>query len=360
MASTTRPLIAPTSAAPIRWFLIGLAVAFFLQWTQATTLGGWSGLLAVGETATLRPLIEEALPGLVTVPGGGHDGQIGYAIALDLEGTEVPDLLVDAGYRYRRILLPALASVGGRADGASVLGLMILISATGMAMASAALEWLRHRFGWSPWVHLAVLANPGLWMAVRLLTPDALALGLAAVAVACHVAGRRGWVVVALVFAVLAKDQYLLVAFSLAAHQWFGRRDRVAVVTFGLPAGVLVLWAASLQARMGGGLSPRGNLTWPGGWIASSLPSWQVSSLGDDLLVLAGAAALVGGIGILIFGRSPLLRWLVAPWVLMALVSSEWVWGVGNNVVRVFAPLIGLVIGAAFAAGAPRTRRAAG
>ncbi len=329
------------------WLLLGVAVALFLQWTQATTLGGWSGLLAVGEDATVRPMIQAELPDLVTVDGSGHDGQIGYAIALDLDGSEVPALLADAGYRYRRILLPFVASLGGVLDGPALLGGFMLVTALGMGAAAAALESIRRRLGWSPWVHLGVVANPGLWMSVRLLTSDVLAFGLAAVAVASYVAGRRQRVVVLLVLAVLAKDQYLLVALSLAGHAWFARRDRRALSTLGIPTVVLFAWAGWIQTRMGGGFSPRGNFSWPGGWLPASADLWGVTGVADRILVGVGVAALIGATFLAFTTRSSLLRWMSGPWIVVAIVSSEWIWTVGNNVARVFAPLITLTVAGA-------------
>ncbi|GEM_PF-1520387 len=333
--------------ASLLWLLVGLGTALFLQWTQASAVGGWSGLLAVGEDATVRPLIEGDLPALVTVEGSGHDGQIGYAIALDLDGSEVGDLLVDAGYRYRRILLPVIASLGGALHGPALLAGFVLTTASGLGIASAALEGIRRRFGWSPWVHLAVLANPGLWMSVRLLTADVVGFGLATLAVAAYLDRRRRTTVLLLALAALAKDQYLLVALSLAGHQWFARRDRGAAATFGIPATSLLGWALWLQTRMDAGLSPRGNLTWPGAGIFASLGTWPTTSESDRLLVAVGIGMLVAGAVCAVRARSLLFRWLVAPWVLVALVSSDWVWTVGNNVVRVFAPLFALMTVAA-------------
>ncbi len=331
------------------WLLLGVVVALFLQWTQATALGGWSGLLAVGGDATVRPMIQAELPDLVTVEGWGHDGQIGYAIALDLDGSEVSALLVDAGYRYRRILLPFAASLGGLLDGPALLGGFMLVTALGMGAAAAALESIRRRFGWSPWIHLGVVANPGLWMSVRLLTADVLAFGLAAVAVASYVAGRRQRVVVLLILAVLAKDQYLLVALSLAGHAWFARRDRSGVAFMAIPGLVLAVWAACLQFAFGDGFTARGNLTWPGGWIPSSVEAWITVSAGDQVLVAVGVASLAWATVAFFTSRSRLFRWLVGPWILLAAVSSEWVWALGNNVVRVFAPLLTLGVVASIA-----------
>ena len=80
-------------------------------------MGGIEGLLQVGETSDVRPLIESQLGEVPLAPGSGHDGQIYYAIGLDLDGDEVGPLLDHAAYRYRRILYPLVASGFGLFDG---------------------------------------------------------------------------------------------------------------------------------------------------------------------------------------------------------------------------------------------------
>ena len=138
-------------------------MAGFLLWTQAVALGDWTALLTVGEAAEVRTLIEDQIPGLVLVPDEGNDGQIYYAIALDLDAGQVPSLIPQPALRYRRILLPAAASVFGLVDGYplfwSTVGLVIV--ATGVATA-ALHAFLRNRH-LPTWAMAGLLLNPGVW-----------------------------------------------------------------------------------------------------------------------------------------------------------------------------------------------------
>ncbi len=89
----------------------GWWLALLLQWLQVQALGGdWTGLVNTGRQSALRPLIEAELGPVSTVEQAGHDGQFSYLIAVDPLGRgEAPQLFDHGAYRYRRILLPALA-----------------------------------------------------------------------------------------------------------------------------------------------------------------------------------------------------------------------------------------------------------
>ena len=127
-----------------------------------------------------------------TIEQAGHDGQFSYLIAVDPLGRgPAPDLFDHGAYRYRRILLPALGGGFGLFDGEAALAGLIVWSAVGMGLATAAIADLGASFGTRPWVVAGVLANPGVWLSVQLLTPDVLALGLALTGVALWRRGLR-------------------------------------------------------------------------------------------------------------------------------------------------------------------------
>ena len=228
-----------TSPPPVRrldlrhlvaWFLIGVVVALLLQWLQVRAVGGdWTGLVNTGRQSALRPLIEAELGPVSTVEQAGHDGQFSYLIAVDPLGRgEAPHLFDHGAYRYRRILLPALAGGFGLWDGEGALAGLIVWSAIGMGLATAAVADLGASFGTRPWVVAGVLANPGVWLSVQLLTPDVLALGLALTGVALWSRASSSLGRGRLALAALAKDQYLLVAFGLAGWEWFRANRREA------------------------------------------------------------------------------------------------------------------------------------
>ncbi len=161
------------------WLFAGMVASLWLQWAQASAVGGWSGLMATSAESRLRPVIEQEL-GTVTLLPSGHDGQFSFVIAIDpfnRQGTAA--LFDDAPYRYRRILYPLLAGGAGLLPGKVTLVGLILLAVLGMGLATASTAALAGRLDISRWVVAAVLANPGVWLGVQLLTSDPLALGLA-------------------------------------------------------------------------------------------------------------------------------------------------------------------------------------
>ncbi|HJR90936.1 MAG TPA: hypothetical protein VJ938_00685, partial [Acidimicrobiia bacterium] len=77
------------SATPRRaflvWFLIGTAAAGILQIGQTRVMGGVpEGLLFAGTWQEVHVLVADELPGTPIFEGYGHDGQIFYAVGLDL------------------------------------------------------------------------------------------------------------------------------------------------------------------------------------------------------------------------------------------------------------------------------------
>lgn len=309
----------------------GTAAGLLLIMVQAAAVGGWSGLLQVGESSSLRGAVTEEIPDLVTVRGGGHDGQIYYAIGLDPTGRFVPRYLEDAGYRYRRILLPLLASLGGTLGGKGLVISMALWSAVGLGLAAGALRTLTFP---SRGTMVLLFANPATWLSVWMLTPDALALGLTLVGLWQW--RRRpliGWSFLSL--AILAKEQYFLAVVVLALAELASRRFRPGL--FALASGLpLAAWGSWVELAVGDGFTPRGNLTIPFMGVLSGARVWANTPTTDQVLVgiaLAGVAvAFVAGW----IRRRSLWGWLALAWAGLALSSSDWVWAIGNNAARVF------------------------
>lgn len=326
----------------LAWFLVGVVVALALQWLQVRALGGdWTGLVNTGETSMLRPLIEAELGPVTTSERAGHDGQFSFLVAVDPLGLgPAPELFDHGAYRYRRILLPVLGGGFGLLGGEAVLVGLIVWSAVGLGLATAGLADLGAGWGARSWAVAGVLANPGVWLSVQLLTPDVLALGLALGGVALWRRGIRWWGVAALALAALAKDQYLLVAAALAGWEWVRAQRREAFIILVGTVTPLTVWVIYLSATLGEGLTPRGNFSLPVVGILDAARGWADSGSGDlTFSLIAVGGLLLAGV-VPFFARSTLLRWLTWPWVVLALVSSGWVWNLGNNSLRVFAPLL--------------------
>jgi len=326
------------------WFLVGTAFGGFLLWTQALATGGANGMLQVGSESSLRPLIERELGEVPLSPTGGHDGQISFGIAVELSGDEVAPLLGDAaGYRYRRILYPALASWFGVLAGPAVLWMMSGLAAVGMGLATAGIQMLADQMRAPVLVVLAVLANPGVWLGVRVLTPDALGLGLALLGLAFAARRSDRMAVTLLAAAALTKEQFLLVAIGVAIWCLLDR-DRVrAALYFVAPTVPLAAWSLVLSARLGGGFDPRNSLDIPGRGILRAIPNWSVDQI-DGILAWLTLALVIGTAVALLRSRSRFAASIAWPWIFLAVLSSSAVWEFGNNSLRALAILAPLFV----------------
>ncbi len=324
-------------SAFIRWAVIGAVAAGILLWAQSRAVGGIEGLLQVGETSNLRPLIETQLGDVPLAPGPGHDGQIYYAIGLDLNGDEVGPLLDHAGYRYRRILYPLVASGFGILEGQALLIGLILVTVVATAVAAGATAAIATLVGLSDRVALAVLLNPGVWLSVRLLTSDTLALALMMLGLLA-LGSRLVLPAASFALSTLAKDVFVVTPIGLA----FGR-DRKRWAIAGISLLVLLAWMTWLTITFGDGFTGRGNVSLPFVGIVASAPNWADLDV-EELIYLAFAlVTLVAGLVVGIT-RKGWLRWPILGWSALALISSDWVWDFGNNAARAFAPLTVLVV----------------
>ena len=327
----------------VGWFVAGLATATFLVCTQALALGGVAGLLQVGESSKLRPVIEQQLGPIPLVPGGGHDGQVSYAIGLDLDLNELADEVGEPGYRHRRILFPLVASLGGLLEGRALLYGMLATAAVGMGLATAAMADLSVSLGLSRWVTAGVLASPGAWLTVRVLTPDALALGLVLAALAAFARRKNAVALVLVTAAVLTKDQSLVTALAVAVWLVWDRRIRAAVWFAAFPTAALAAWSAAVSRLVGDGFTPRGNLDLPFAGILDSISAWSIAPASDVALGMFMILIVLASLVVAFRLRATWVGFQLAAWAMLAMVSSVWVWEFGNNVARAFAPLTALL-----------------
>jgi hypothetical protein len=281
-------------------------------------------------------MIEEQLDDVPLASGPGHDGQIYYAMALDLDGDEVGPLLDHAAYRYRRILYPLLGSLFGLLEGMPLLIGLIGLNVIAFAVATGYMASMSARAGRSELMALVVLLNPGTWLSVQLLTSDILALALmiGALELITRRATWSGGAVFGL--SALAKDVFIATPVPLAVPN-VRRRWPIAMV----PIGALLAWMTLLTLMLGDGFAARGNLDWPIMGLVDASANWPVLD-GKEILYLVVALAFVV-VGVMFSLRRSWLRWPIASWTLLALVSSNWVWDFGNNAVRAFAPIAILV-----------------
>lgn len=320
----------------IKWAIIGGIIAVVFVVGQASSVGGLGGLLQVGESSSLRPMIEAELGEIPLAPGPGHDGQIYYAIGLDLSGNEVPQLLDHGAYRYRRIFYPLLSSAAGLLGGYALLYGMIVTVVIATASATGLLASVAVARGRSEWVALAVILNPGLWLSMRLLTADVVALALMIAALAA-VGTRRAVGNGLFALSTLSKDVFLTSPAGLVLD-----RGRKWIATLLVPLIVLIVWMTWLTFWMGEGFTGRGNLALPFQGLLQAAPNWA-SLDAEEWFYLFFALVSVGGGLVMSVIRRGWLRWSLLGWSALGLVASNWVWDFGNNAARAFAPITVLI-----------------
>ena len=319
-----------------KWAFLGCITATLLLVAQSAAVGGPEGLLQVGETSLLREVVEGELGEIPLKPGPGHDGHVYYAIALDPSGYRVAESMGHAGYRYRRILFPLVSSLGGILGGSALLYSMIAWTILSAGVASGVTAAIAVRWSRSEWITLAVLLNPGVWLSIRLLTADTLALALMVVGL-FYVTSRFKLATGSFALSVLAKDVFLLTPVGLAVSKE-RRRWLLPIISGALLLG----WSLWLEADMGTALSPRGNLAIPFTGIVRASDTWPSMDFGGWLYLGFAMIVVIGGLlrGVI---HESWLRWPILTWSLVAVVSSQWVWNFGNNAARVFAPLAVLI-----------------
>ena len=316
---------------------MGALVAGILLATQASAVGGINGLIQVGEVSPLRPIIEEQLGEVPLTHHTGHDGQIFYAMALDLSGDEVGDLFIDPAYRYRRIMYPAIASLFGLLDGTPLLIGMIVTVVLSMAFATGSIAAIGRLMGKSEFLALAVILNPGVWLAIRLLTSEVLATGLMCLGLLAFVLRNKS-MHVAFSMSALSKETFLLTPLGLGvSRRW--RRWLVGVI----PTAVLILWSIWGQMSLGGLEGESNNLSLPLTGIFQATEIWPLGGFSDWFYVIL-ALVLVVAATVLAVAKRGWLRWSLLGWAALAVCSSWYVWRIGNNAARVYAPMLILVV----------------
>ena len=332
-----------TGSFPLRrsrlllWFVLGVVAGIVALVIELSPPGSHlSGILRVGAESPARTVIEMELGQVPVTNGVGHDGQYSYLVARDPFATEgYANLADDGGYRFRRALYGWLAGGFGQFTPRETLWGLLIWAIVGLGLATAAIADVAASLNARRWAIAGVVANIGLWLSIQLATPDALGMGLSLVALALVLRKRTtsaGWLFAA---AALTKETFMLFPLALTCWLITQHRFRRAIATSAPPLVVLVAWSGWLSIQLGDGFSTKGNLALPLTGLLDSLP-WSNDTSG----VLAGLAILgvILAISGFVLDRSALLRWLTAPWIATAIISSSLVWKDGNNAARALAP----------------------
>ena len=279
----------------------------------------------------------------------GHDGQFNYLIARDPFGTgPTPAALstFDSNgprYRYRRILLPLIAGGVGQFSGAWTLTALIALTALGIGLATVATADLAFQWNVKSSAAIAAMLNGSVFIASGLLTTEPFALGLALTGLALFLRQRHMLAVVALSAAALTKETYALVPLALAAWSWRNHRRGSAALFLGalLP---VALWSAWVTARFPGS-STAGNVGVPFVGFLQAIGAWVTSE--QEAIEILPAILVISALAIAIAAvarRGGVTRYLIVPWLVLAMCSTLAVWGKANNPARIFTILWPLAV----------------
>ncbi len=325
--------------------LIGTGMALALQWGYAHKFGtGITRLLHVAHDGSpLTELIARELGQVSYSDNGAHDGIFSYAIARAPLGT-APELqrVKHMGFRSRRVFYSLLAGGGGYFTPQQTLWLLIVFAALGAGFATAAFGLLLEKLHLSPLYTMFVLAHPGMWGSLQILSADTLAAGLSLNALLFFVIGRRKISILLFSLAVLTKEVYWLFPFGISLWLFSQSGVKRQALAYAItPAAPVVLWSLYIElfSPLSSAVSPLGNLSFPGLGLLKTAPSWLHADpwlAAQSLLTVAGMLLAAHTV---CCSKSGLLRYLTAPWLAMSLLISDWVWRFGCNSLRGLIPL---------------------
>jgi hypothetical protein len=303
-----------------------------------------------GMAAVMVPSLREG-PVFVQPERGAYDGGY-YAQVATSPGLRDPALknaIDDAGYRARRILLPAAAWVLGGGEPLDVVHAYAWLN-IGLWFIFAAVLWralpagdLRANLAWA-----LLLFGAGVLYSVRFALTD-LAAGLLAAGTVLLIERGRATTAAALVgLAGLARETGVLGLAALWSHprEWLARPGRtLGWLALGLLP--LVLWLTYVRSVLGSSGAGQGNFTWPlAGWLARWGELWRGwQELGNRrlvLLCLLEHIALTGQVVYLVAKPRLACPWwrLGAANLLLFVFLGHAVWGgFDNAATRVLLPL---------------------
>ncbi|HDR9239092.1 hypothetical protein [Burkholderia vietnamiensis] len=207
--------------------------------------------------------------------GAGWDGQFYYSMSNDIFALRDTVAHIDTpAYRYQRIGIPLIANIISKLIGQSWVSPLVYYSTSlGLVLLATVIgsRWLQLH-GRSPYLILLWSLAAGVQVTILNGLPDAGADALLILALICWYERRAALYVLAMSFAALAREAYVVVPFFAGAAALLGwglnrqtgeYRNRLPVVAYLLPVAVMLAWQIYVRLHIG---SPQTNavlLTWP-------------------------------------------------------------------------------------------------
>lgn len=332
------------SRAPLVVAAVSFAIGSFFAF-NALRVSGFDpaiflafGDRAAGEISYAEERLGRTVP---TRPGGGHDGKTFFIQANDplyLNPSQHGVFIDEPRYRAQRMLYPLLAGVLGGFQPTWILWSMLAINVALFGVGGWITSRLAEAMGVSPWLGFAFVANLGVLFEWFISGSGVLAFTLALAATWAMSRQRAGQAVALFALAVLAREVMLLYVAGVGLLTWlrFGRRSALTVVL--VPTISMLAWAAYLRLRLpdSGSVDAVGALGVPFEGMSAAFDSWVAHPI-DGLTALVYLAVLTA-VGIRAWRTPTYLGWGTAPFLMLAIVLSEGVWGRMFDFSRVLIP----------------------
>jgi hypothetical protein len=296
----------------VRWALVGTLLLAVLVLVDVHRHGGNNpvSLIQPGTRGSATELFEQDFPELEQPRADGLDGQIYYAIARNpFHLDETAQYMDHPRYRYQRPLLPVTAwLIHPTGGGMPLVGAIVLVSLISVIVFAVAGGGLSMTLRGPPWVAALIPLLPGAYWSLRVTVSDAMALGLALLAILLAARSRHGWAIFVGCLAVWAKEPVILVLLGWSISR---RTKKDAMLTVG-PALAILAWMGWLHLQFPPD-APRSQDIGPP--VVGVVKAWtKMWSQGDELV---GMACTLGGfaIGIVALAKRGLrhpLGWAIA------------------------------------------------
>ena len=274
---------------------------------------------------------------LVVGIDGQSFGQIAYDVTMARPVEEFGSA-PEAAYREARPIYAWIAFVlsGGGRSGSSIALALVVQSVLAVALLGHAAATLADRLGRVPLVGAAVALLPGA--AITVYSPggcEAFGCALGLYGLRWWLEGKRSWAIAIFCVAALTRETLLLFPAAVALAELQHRAPWRRIASLAAPFAVYGAWLLLVKIRVGALPSDAGNtrLSSPADGVLSAASSWSTLTIGIVISIVGCAALALARL------KDPMLRWLIALHIALALTMGVGVWDSFRNFSRVLLPL---------------------
>ena len=275
-----------------------------------------------------------------------HDGQFTYLIARNPFGCgEIcKDLGIDIAYRYQRYLFSLIGGGFGQFGPDATLYALVGLQVFFFALGAFALLKIIYYHNYSILLLFFWFTNLGLFYSIVLLTSDLMASSLCLVGLYSYLKEKNKLAIFFFALVGLTKEVYLLVPLSIILYEFFNIKNKTksSIYILSFIPGIInyIFWRLYYDDPVG---SSWKNFTYPFWTIIESLidmpqKNQQLYSIyfKEYILLLISFIIFLFVIFCYFKSKNLFLKYLAITWIILAIFSSDLIWAVGNQSLRVF------------------------